>query len=267
MNRIPVAFLAMVSGFALATASEEHQCPMDWIGRSAEVEDMLLTADVVSVEDVGMGVTKPSKTVLQKDGTEFAAAFKPIQKGRQGGFWESYEAEIAAYELDKMLGLNMVPPTITRNVNKKTGSLQYWVRDCKLYKEIQDQPPPRPSEWSHQLSTMKLFDVLINNLDRNAQNFLVDGDWHMVLIDHSRAFTSGDKMAKDPKKLPAQFDRKVVEKVRALDDAALEAALGDLLMGGQVNDILKRRDLLLAHLDKMVSEQGEASVYFDSSSH
>jgi len=32
---------------------------------------------------------------------------------------------------------------------------------------------------------MKMFDVLIVNKDRNVRNFLVDGDWHMVLIDHS----------------------------------------------------------------------------------
>lgn len=264
MARILGTFLALFPSFGFVAEAQEHQCPIDWVGRSAEIEDWLLTAEVVSVEDVGMGVTKPSKTVLRKDGVEFAAAFKPIKRGRQGGFWESYEAEIAAYELDKMLGVNMVPPTVTRSVDKKTGSLQYWVRDCKLYKEIQDQPPSRPSEWSHQLSTMKMFDVLINNVDRNAQNFLVDSDWHMVLIDHSRAFGSGDKMAKDPKKLPAQFDRNLVDKIRALDTESVENALGELLMGGQAKDIIKRRDMLLEHLDKLVAEQGEARVYFNS---
>ena len=49
---------------------------------------------------------------------------------------------------------------------------------------------------------MKMLDVLINNDDRNAQNFLVDPDFHIILIDHSRAFISGKKMIKNPKKLP-----------------------------------------------------------------
>jgi hypothetical protein len=256
---------ALVLGllFAAGALGLEHHCPIDWIGRQAEIEEMLLTAEVVSVEDVGMGVTKPSKTILRKDGVEFAAAFKPIKRGRQAGFWESYEAEIAAYELDKLLGINMVPPTVTRSVDKKTGSLQYWVNDCKLYKEVQQQPPPEPTTWSHQLSTMKLFDVLINNIDRNAQNFLVDSNWHVVLIDHSRAFSSGNKMAKDEGKLPVQFDRNVVEKVRALDKDTLDTKIGELLMGGQVKGILERRDVLLEHLDELVAKQGEARVFFE----
>jgi hypothetical protein len=246
-----------------AAAREVHECPIDWVGRAGEIEQMLLTAEPVSVEDVGMGVTKPSKVVLRKDGVEIGAAFKPIQRGRQKGFWESYEAEIAAYELDKILGMNMVPPTVERVIDKQKGSLQYWVEDCKLYKELQGQAPPRPSEWSHQLSVMKMFDVLIMNKDRNAQNFLVDGDWHMVLIDHSRAFIGEDDIGKDEKKLPVQFDRKLVEKLRSLDAASLEASLGKLLMGGQVKSLIKRRDALLAYLDGLVAERGEARVFFD----
>ncbi len=247
----------------VAVAQEAHQCPIDWVGRGGEIEELLLTAEPVSVEDVGMGVTKPSKVVLKKDGVELGAAFKPIQRGRQKGFWESYEAEIAAYELDKILGMNMVPPTVERVINKQKGSLQYWVKDCKLYKELQGQAPTRPSEWSHQLSVMKMFDVLIMNKDRNAQNFLVDGDWHMVLIDHSRGFITEDDIGKDEKKLPVQFDRKMVEKLRSLDAASLEASFEKLLMGGQVKSLIKRRDALLAYLDELVAKQGEARVFFN----
>ncbi|HXV61296.1 MAG TPA: hypothetical protein VEK15_11420 [Vicinamibacteria bacterium] len=260
-----LASVAILAALATVAGAQDtaHQCPIDWVGRNAEVEELLTNADVVSVEDVGMGVTKPSKVILEKDGVQFAAAFKPIKRGRQGGFWESYEAEIAAYTLDRILGLNMVPPTVERSINKSTGSLQYWVNDCRLYKEVQDQPPQRPVEWSHQLSTMKMFDVLIMNKDRNAQNFLVDSGWHIVLIDHSRAFISDKNIKKDKSKLPAQFDRKIVEKLRALDQPSLEAAMGEHLMGGQVKSIIERRDELIKYLDELVAKQGEASVLFD----
>ena len=75
------------------------------------------------------------------------------------------------------------------------------MEDCKLYRDVENKTPNTPS-WSHQLSRMKMLDVLINNDDRNAQNFLVDPDFHIILIDHSRAFISGKKMIKNPKKLP-----------------------------------------------------------------
>ena len=265
MTRLILLLMALflAQGGIAGAQDAAHQCPIDWVGRSDEIEELLLTAEPVSVEDVGMGVTKPSRVVLRKAGLELAAAFKPIQRGRQKGFWESYEAEIAAYKLDKILGMQMVPPTVERVINKQKGSLQYWVKDCKLYKELGSQPPPRPSEWSHQLSVMKMFDILIMNKDRNAQNFLVDGDWHMVLIDHSRAFITEENIAKDEKKLPVQFDRKLVEKLRSLDAKSLEESFGQLLMGGQLKSLIERRDALLSYLDELIVKQGEARVLFN----
>jgi hypothetical protein len=256
---LPLTAFFLAHG-GIAAAQDAHRCPIDCVGRNAEIEEMLLTAEPVSVEDVGMGVTKPSKVVLRKDGVEFAAVFKPIQRGRQKGFWESYEAEIAAYELDKILGLGMVPPTVERAIDKQKGSLQYFVKDCKLYKELQTQAPPRPSEWSHQLSVMKMFDILIMNKDRNAQNFLVDGDWHMVLIDHSRAVISEVTLGKDGGSPAGRPE--LVTKLRSLD-AENGGETGQALMESQLKSLIARRDALLSSLDELVAKQGEARVFFN----
>jgi hypothetical protein len=231
------------------------------LGRHDEVVELLETAEVVAVEDVGMGVMKPRKVTLKKGSNTFHAAYKPIKRGRHKGFWESYEAEVAAYEIDRLLGLDMVPPTVVRRVQSDKGSLQLWAEECHLYRDVQGETP-QTQEWSHQLSRMKMLDVLINNTDRNAQNFLVDPHFHIILIDHSRAFGTGNKMLKDPKKLPVQFDRMLVEKLKALNREELEARLDKLLMGGQIKNVLKRRDVLLAHLEKLIKERGEARVLF-----
>ncbi len=50
--------------------------------------------------------------------------WKPVQKGRRNGLWESHQAEVAAYELDKLLVLDMVPPTLIREIRGQKGSLQ-----------------------------------------------------------------------------------------------------------------------------------------------
>ena len=42
---------------------------------------------------------------------------------------------------------------------------------------------------------MKMFDNFICNKDRNAGNLLVDDDWNLYLIDHSRAFITDKDMA------------------------------------------------------------------------
>ncbi len=233
-----------------------------WLGRYEEVEDLLRTAEIVSIADIGTGVTNPKKVVLQAGDQTLAAAFKPIRMGRQGGFWESYQAEVAAYELDKLLGLDMVPPTVVRRINGSNGSLQLWVDNCQLYSAVQDQTPRTPS-WSHQLSRMKMFDSLIRNDDRNAGNFLVDPDWHIILIDHSRAFIARKNLADGPNRLPVQFDRRLVERLRTLNREDLDKAMREILkMGGQIEAIIARRDALLYHLDELIKEKSEALVLF-----
>ncbi len=232
-----------------------------WLKQPQEVVTLLETAEVLSVEEIGMGVTKPWRVDLQNGGETFRAVYKPIKRGRHKGFWESYEAEVAAYEMDRYLGLDMVPPTVVRRVKADLGSLQLWVGDCHLYAEVEENTP-RSVEWSWQLSRMKMFDVLIHNTDRNAQNFLVDQDYHIILIDHSRAFTTEKKMLRQKGKLPLAFDRRLVEKLRSLTREDLDERLEDLLMGRQIKALLERRDGLLEYLNKLIAERGEGSVLF-----
>ena len=245
-------------------ANGAKQCTVKtWVGREAEFEELLRTAEVVSIEDIGVGVTNPLSAILKKGDLKLKAVFKPIKRGRAGGFWESYEAEVAAYELDQMLGLNMVPPTVIRKINKKKGSLQLWVEDCRLYGEVMNIVPATEA-WSHQLSRMKIFDNLILNEDRNARNFMVDPEHHIILIDHSRAFLSKKKIGKD-NKLPSQYDRQLTGKMQALDKEQLKAQFKDILMGGQIDAIIARRDKLAEHMEKLIAERGEQNVMFDDS--
>ena len=61
---------------------------------------------------------------------------------------------------------------------------------------------------------MKMFDNLIHNPDRNAGNLIVDDDWNLYLIDHSRAFIT-------EKKLPftmVRIDAELWDKMLALDE-------------------------------------------------
>lgn len=251
--------------FCLATLGTTAVSKADnakiWIGDNAKYEKWLNDADILEVEDVGQGVTKPRKATLKMGDTVFNAAYKPIKRGRHSGYWESYEAEVAAYQLDKLLGLNMVPPTVVRRVESDLGSLQLWVNGCKTFKSVQQQMPSS-AEFSHQISRMKVFDNLIYNDDRNAGNFLVDSDWNIVLIDHSRAFLSRKDLLKGDSKLPVSFDRKLVERLKALRFEDLEASMKDLLDKGQIESILVRRDKLLKLLDELIKKQGEARTLF-----
>ena len=216
-----------------------------WPDFRAPIEELLKTAEVISVEDLVRGDTATKRVYLKKDEFELKAVWKPSRP------------ETAAYELDKMLGLDMVPPTVVRVIEGRQGSLQLWINGCKDYKQLEEQVPAT-SDWSHQIARMNLFDALIFNPGRVATNMLVDPNWEIVLIDHLLAFSSDG----DVRNLPSQFDRRLVAKLRALREKELQTRLDGILSTEEIRNILKRRDTLLAHLAKLVAEKGEAAVLF-----
>jgi hypothetical protein len=230
-----------------------------WVGRSAEFEDYLRTAPIERVEKVPIGVTKPERGFFAPGGLAASAAVKHLPMGQRSGFWEAYKSEIAAYELDRMLGLDMVPVTVERRVGSNLASVQLWVEGCKHVKDVDQSACPRPIDWAKQVCRQKVFDNLIANIDRNAGNLLVDGEWNLVLIDHSRAFAQ-NKMPFE--KEMTRIDRELLARLMSLDEAGLMKHVRPWVLGnGAVRDILKRRDKIVAHFERLARERGEAAVY------
>ena len=236
-------------------------CPArSWVENKAGVEEFLRGAEVVGIEDVDWGVLNPKKVTLQKGPVQVNAVFKYYTgRNRNTGRWESWEAEIVAYQLDKLLELDMVPPTVEKRVGGKKGSVQLWVEDCRLYNDFQGQKAGR-SDWGEFVARMKVFDNLIRNTDRNGQNILIDADWHPVLIDHSQTLNGDDLL--EGAQLPAHFDRELVARLRAISYDDLKPRFGELIRDGQIKDIVTRRDKLMQYLDELVAERGEAAVYY-----
>jgi hypothetical protein len=59
-----------------------------------------------------------------------------------------------------------------------------------------------------------------------------------------------------------RIERGLWERMLKLDLASLKAVLDRHLDGGQIKDILVRRDKMKAEIDKMIAERGEAAVFF-----
>ena len=104
---------------------------------------------------------------------------------------------------------------------------------------------------------MKMFDDLISNSDRNKGNLLVDADWHIFLIDHSRAFVTDVKL---PQELQ-NIDRKLWDRMLALDEAGLEDDDGKWLDSRQIQALLRRRDAMKKKIDALVAKHGD-TVFF-----
>lgn len=241
-----------------ATAPHADVSAKTWLENRAAIEAYLRTAKVVGEQDIPVGITKPKKMQLEPGGPVEFFAFKSVAPGRRNGFWESYKSEIAAYELDKVLGLDMVPPTVERRIDHELGAFQQWVEPVTGWHIDKPAQGPEP-EWTRQVSRMKLFDQLTANIDRNEGNLIYDADWHLILIDHSRCFTD----QKDLRGItqPGRIDAWLWDKIEALTLEQLKGALGPWLREREIEAILARRDRMRAAIAKLVAERGEDKVF------
>ena len=99
-----------------------------WVGRYQEIEEYLRTAECVSMQMLGSGAGV-MRCTLRPGGLVARMAWRSGPPGIYRGFWESYKAEIAAYELDKLLKMNMLPPTVEREFQGNKGSGVLWVEN------------------------------------------------------------------------------------------------------------------------------------------
>lgn len=231
-----------------------------WLGQEDAIEQYIIEADVVSIEELGTGVTTPKVADLEPGGPVARISFKPIRPGRYRGYWESYLSEVAAYELDKLLQLGMTPPTVEKQIGRETGAAALWVSPIQSFNELGGTPSPpstRIGWWNYQLIRAKMFHNLINNEDPNSGNWLVDPAWNIILIDNSRAFTAGSEMVHEL----TRVDRELWDRMLALDETVLESAVGEWLNGGEIRGILRNRDLMAESIDRMIEERGEQDVF------
>jgi len=244
------------------------------LAERAKWEEFLKTSEITRHKDIGEGVTKPIKLYLKKGDVEGAGVWKN-PKGKQKGFLEGWQYEIAAYQMDKLLELNMVPPTVDRKFKGKKGSLQLWVEhemsDLDRMEQKIQIPSSEIDHWSKMKYMARAFDSLIANEDRTQQNIFYTKDWRMLLIDHSRSFRSSKKFTKQlmfgsngiaGSKLFRQLPRVFVEKIKVLDFDSIKKAVGPYLKDKEIKAILIRKELLLKEIEEMIKEKGEDKVLY-----
>ena len=259
MKRYPLLLVVVLAGTVAAPVVA--QFTDEEVAQREAQEEFLLSGEIVESKQMEQseGVTRPWILQLRGDGMDSKAVWKNVV-GRKGGFWECWKCEMAAYRMDKYLGLNSVPPAVERDFQGQAGALVLWVDSWIDGRKKQADkiavPGPSISHWNQMTAIQRFFDNLIGNEDRHLGNILITEDWRLILIDHTRAFRSTKKSMKKleygedkpMKRLPRSF----VEKVKALDEPTLREVVGDSLTDDEVAAVLARRTLLL----EAIEEQG-----------
>ncbi len=173
---VPVVALCILT---LTASHLEADSAKIWAGHAKEFEELLENAEVLSIKEIGSGANNPKRVTLRQGERTLRGLWKPIQRGPKEWAWESYETEVAAYKIDRMLGLDMVPPTVVKEIDGQKGSLQLWVDGCRLYEDVEGDDHETVS-WEQQISRMRVFDTVIGNWDRGQRNYMVDDEWNVV---------------------------------------------------------------------------------------
>jgi len=234
-----------------------------------ELVAFLREAEIVHVEELGSGSTNPKKVVLERGGVRAHAIFRDVdlevRRIWHGDrfhmfFHDKAVAEVAAYRLARLLGLDTVPPAVVRSLGGQRGSLQMWLEGAMTNRQRLERRlrPPRPGRWFRQVRRLHVFDNLIYNDDRHQGNLLVDERWKLWMIDHTRAFQR-DPRLRDPERI-THVDADMWRRLRVLPEEAFRSALDGLLSGGEIDALLERRARLVTLVNELIASRGESAV-------
>jgi hypothetical protein len=281
---VPFALLALAAACAAAIQFKPAE-----IAQRPALEEFLASAEIVQSGQIGQGVTSPWKLTLEKDGIRRDAAWKDVDRramNRGERVLDSWKSEIAAYRLDKLVGLNLIPPCVEREFapsaskKKRTGALSLWAENKMSYFKMQEKGiefPPELRPGSDRLKFLvRFWDCLIANADRTQENILLTEDWRTILIDHSRAFQPAarygrqlifgvkgmQRLEDDRPILIRMIPRALYDRVLALDAKAIGDCVGPYLTKDQIDGIVARIPLLREEMEGMIKAEGEDKVLY-----
>jgi len=268
---VAALFAAFLTGVVAAqqqpTPPVTTQAPAPQL-TDAQMEDFLLHAKIIKTKSASKGITGSMRATLSDGKLTHDAHIQTIDERKQqftgtnGGvefdFRDSWTFNIAGYEVDRLIGMNMVPVSVERRWNYHDAAFTWWLDDVMMDEQERlkrKQEPPDIGVWNQQMQMVRVYDELIANIDRNLGNLMITRDWRLWPIDHTRAFRTNHELRKPDNVTRA--DRAVVARMKTLDKDTLRRATSKYLTTFQIDAILARRDAILKRLDGL----GPTSLY------
>jgi hypothetical protein len=229
-----------------------------------ELENYLRTAKVVSVtKDSEKGRTAPWKIELDDGKIQMPGFFKYVNRPRPGVMPTSYKYEIAAYKLNRLLDLNYVPPTITREVAGVKGSLQIFLTNCvsRTVLEKKKIEPPDPVKYQNALDDLKIFENLVYDECQDRDDTLIHKEtWKVYRVDFSEAFSPTSELLPDCD--ITRCSKKLFQNLSQLKNDVIKNVLKYYLNPDEINELLKRKKNIVEKIKELIEEKGEGPVLF-----
>ncbi|HWM28606.1 MAG TPA: metallophosphoesterase [Woeseiaceae bacterium] len=188
-------------------------------------------------------VDASGQTVVQLQDGETSVTASFVENSRKG-----FAPELAAYRLDRLLQLDMVPVTVVREIDGDMGTLQLLpaTKQNEVTRSASGEGTsawcPLPEQWN----AMYVFDALTYNALRHPQSMLYNsGNWQLMLVGHAEAFGTRDGRPSWLDEAELKIGAAWVEALSSLTDEVLQAELGDVLDKRRLRALTKRRDALL----------------------
>lgn len=168
-------------------------------------------AKFIRFSDGTMGVWKPKNLPKLIDTT--------TDKTHAASYLDNGSAEIAAYNIDKFLGFNRVPPTVSRSFRGEEGTVQLMVGNLDQKFHL-----PNPHE-------TRMFDYLIANDDRHLNNYLITKEGHVVAIDNGLSLKAapnewdGEYYVLNMKKVIQKYEAAMLENKKIWNSATSQKNL------------------------------------------
>jgi hypothetical protein len=237
-----------------------------------EIAAFMQAAKVVRSRELSTGITRPLRLTLSDGHTTHDAVFQAVdqklavftpQRGpAEINFVDSWRYNVAGYRLATLLGLeSMAAVTIEYRYQGKTGALA-WFRESMMdeRKRMKEKiRPPDVQTWNHDMYNMRVFTALVRDTDRNLGNVLISPDWRVIMVDFTRAFRLHPTI--DTKEIH-QCERGLLTRLEALTLESLQRTVGEYLTKPEAEAVMKRRDLIVAHIRTLIAERGEEKVLY-----
>ena len=267
INKKALAIIVFTCFFSWTWFQSKSQAVTQENVKQKELENYFRTAKVVSKSRTG-GRGENWDISLDDGKVARHGFFKLNNRTRPTLIPDSYKYGIAAYELDKLLDLNLVPTVVEREIEGKKGSLQIFITGALLESDrrIKNIEPPDPEKFKNTLEDLSVFENLTYSPCFCGEKALDDilimdkEDWKIWRVDFSEAF------APSPELIPGfeitRCSKKLYQHLIKLEDKVIKAKLKQYLNDEEMSMLLKRKKLIIEKIKKLIAEKGEESVLF-----